>query len=181
MRIVDALAPCFAIACAAICLDAPLAFAADAPLAEVDLAWAVGHADSIALVRVADPPSTVTPMPMRGCVQECESLVRYRRNLVRVELLAGTLPARVAVDEPSWQERLSAQRQCSTGAACRRPAIPAYLGQLSREPPPGEVVLVFVHRVKGGGFELVADRSLDVAARQDEVRKLLRASAKGNR
>ncbi len=36
MRIVDALAPCFAIAWAAICLDAPLALAADPPRVAVD-------------------------------------------------------------------------------------------------------------------------------------------------
>lgn len=143
--------------------------------ADLDLPALARSAPVVALVQIADPPSSVVDLPVPGA-PKAEPFQRYLRHVRWVRTLAGTLPPGgterlplLMIDDHAWRRQLAAHVACFTRAACTPPALDTYRGTLSREPAPGQHVLVFLRKT-ADGWELAADRALDAPLREAEVR-----------
>jgi hypothetical protein len=149
-----------------------LLLAVPATARELTLRDVLPRADVVVLAKVDDPPTSVTDTPVG---HGAPAYPRYRRHLVLVEALKGKVAARLDVDEPAWRTRMKAHAKCRGEHKCAPVEGDAYQGELSREPVPGTVVLVFLHRSAHGELELVADRAMDTADKAAEVRAWLQA------
>jgi hypothetical protein len=150
-----------------------LLVAASVSARELSLHDVLARADVVVLARVDDPSTSVTDTPVG---HGAPTYPRYRRHLLLIEALRGKVPARIDADEPAWRTRMQAHAKCHGENRCAPSAVDEYRGELSREPVPGDIVLVFLHRSSHGDLELAADRAMDTAERATQVRTLLKAS-----
>lgn len=152
--------------------------AAPAHARELTLRDLVTRADAVVLARVDDPPTSVTDTPVG---HGAPAYPRYRRHLVLVDTLKGKVPAKLDVDEPAWRTRLKAHARCRGEHKCAPINGDEYQGDLAREPVPGDVVLVFLHRTAQADWELAAERSMDRAEKAAEARAVLAESGRSHR
>lgn len=152
------------------------------------LAEALRRADAVVLATVDDPATDQTLLPVPGA----PDFVRLQRRLRVNEVLSVRgvpLAARKAVhagvllrvDDPLWRQDLAAHRACHARDAkatqrqepCAMPEKDAYASDLTREPRPGQpVLLLLVHTVDG--WALALDRAMDLPAKAATARVLLK-------
>lgn len=140
---------------------------------EIGLAEIVKQAPVIVVARVADPRLDVQDLPMPG--DHAPPFQRMRRHLDVVSTLQGHAPKHLRVDEPRWAEQYAAEQACARKSRCEPPVIAHYRGDLSREPVPGQTVVVFLRPTAQGDWELAADFALDRGERASEITALLKA------
>ncbi len=151
-------------------LSASTAWAQAAPR-RIDLPTAWQRSDVVVVAQVLDR-TEVTELTVRAAngrpVAPFRRLVRLYQ---RLEVLRGSAPALLRVDEAQWRARWQAAKRCGGQTACLAPVPDRYIGQVHREPVPGDRVLLFLRKTRDG-LEWTADFAVDKAERADEVRRL---------
>ncbi len=141
---------------------------------------------AVVLVEMAVPGAKQTPMDGGGL----RDFVRHQRRMTVQAVLAGAglaVGQTILVDDVDWRGDLAHHRRCQAlqrekpAAECAPlPDKEGLASQLSREPRPGQVVLVALRRV-GGDWQLAAERAMDSADLRPQVQQWLRQGKGGRR
>lgn len=144
------------------------------------------RASHVAVVEVAAPGAKQTAMDS-GALHD---YVRHQRRMTVQAVLAGpglAVGQLILVDDVAWRGELAHHRRCQA-LKNKQPAVPcadlpdkdALASQLSREPRPGQVVLVALRKVDGD-WQLAAERAMDSAELRPQVEQWLRQGKGGRR
>ena len=141
-----------------------LVLALPASAREIDLATAWSRSDVVVVAQVLDPASDLVDLPVKGQ----PPFQRQIRLYATLKTLRGKAPARLRVDDAGWRAQWQAQRACAGRKDCALPVVDRYRGTLSREPVPGNRVLLFLKRTHDG-LELTASLAIDAATREADL------------
>ena len=146
----------------------------------------VPRSDVVALVKLTASPAKQTEMDGAGG----RAFVRHQRPMTVMAVLAGrglAVGQAILVDDPDWRGDLAHHRRCQVlrrqDAVAQCPPMAdkdALASQLSREPRPGQVVIVALQK-RSGDWQLAAERAMDAADQRPLVEQVLRKSRGGRR
>ncbi len=141
------------------------------PPREIDLPTAWQESDVVVVAQVLDRTETTELSVRAANGRPMEPFRRLIRLYQRVETLRGSAPSLLRVDEAHWRARWQAAKRCGGKSQCPEFVTDRYVGQVHREPVPGDRVMLFLRKTNDG-LEWTADFSVDKAFRLDEVRAM---------